>query len=49
MRSTMPRITHRYRPELLAAMKAAAERERLTLHEWLERAAELAIARGSTR
>lgn len=43
------RITLKPRPDVLAAWKAAAERERLTLREWLERAVELAIARGSTR
>lgn len=45
----MPRITLRPKQDQLDAMKAAAKRERLTLHEWLLAAAELAIARGSTR
>lgn len=45
----MPAVTVRPKPEKLAAWKLAAARERLTLREWLERAAELAVARGSTR
>ncbi len=45
----MPRITIPVRSEILAAWKAAADRERLGLREWLARAAELAVARGSTR
>lgn len=45
----MPAITVRPKPDVLARWKEAAKREGLPLREWLLAAAELAIARGSTR
>lgn len=45
----MPAITVRPKPEDLRRWKEAAAREGLTLREWLHRAADLAVARGSTR
>lgn len=46
----MHKVTVRVRDaEQLRRWKEAAAREGLTLRDWLERAAELAVARGSTR
>ena len=43
------RLTLRPRTEDLERWRQAAERERVELREWIARACDLAVARGSTR
>jgi hypothetical protein len=45
----MPAVTVRPKTDQLERWKEAAAHERLTLREWLFRAAELAVARRASR